>query len=83
MFGRYDCVDPDQGRVKAQPKFKNDYYNVGIEWTPVKIVDLSLVYKHDGGKDGSIGDATARSAAAPPSRAGIYNEMGLFGQFRW
>ncbi len=83
VFGRYDDVKPTDGAFKGQPKFKNTYYNVGIEWTPVKIVNLSLVYKHDAGKDGSIGDSNGTIGGNTAALSGHYDEVGLFGQLRW
>jgi len=89
VFGRYDYVKPYSDAARSA--FHNDYYNVGIEYTPVKIVNLALVYKHDGGSNGTFADANgtiggAFASAGPPVVAvanGAYDEIGLFGQFRW
>ncbi|HEY4113075.1 MAG TPA: hypothetical protein VGM17_03350 [Rhizomicrobium sp.] len=79
VFGRYDRVKP-QSSVGFQPDFTNDYYNAGIEWTPTKIVNLSLVYKHDAGSDGDFTDSNGLIGGLD---SGHYNEIGLFGQVRW
>jgi hypothetical protein len=78
-FGRYDYVKP-QAATGFQPHFNNDYYNLGIEWTPVKIVNLSLVYKHDAGDNGEFTDSNGVIGGVD---SGHYNEIGLFGQVRW
>lgn len=82
LFGRYDSVKPQKG-ILFQPHFTNDYENVGIEWTPTKIVSFSLVYKHDGGHDGSFGDQNGTIGGTSSTTSGAYNEVGIFGQFQW
>ncbi len=44
MFGRYDWVNP---KKDANAKLQDNYFNVGIAFTPYKMVDFALVYKHD------------------------------------
>ncbi len=83
LFGRYDSDTPTKGTTKGQPGFNNDYYNVGIEWTPVKIVNLSLVYKHDAGSNGSIADSNGTIGGTSATTKGAYNEIGIFSQLRW
>lgn len=83
VFGRYDYVKPYSD--VARKGFNNEYYNIGIDYSPAKIVDFSLVYKHDAGANGFFGDAngTIGGTAFAPGNSGTYNEFGLFGQFRW
>jgi hypothetical protein len=88
LFGRYDSDSPTDGTAKNQPKYNNDYYNVGIEWTPTKIVNLALVYKHDAGSDGQYTDSNgaiggSSGGGTGNTTKGAYNEFGLFGQLRW
>jgi hypothetical protein len=83
LFGRYDDAKPTKGTAKGQPDYTNKYYNVGIEWTPTKIVNLSLVYKHDAGSNGSFGDSNGTIGGASATTSGHYDEVGLFGQLRW
>jgi hypothetical protein len=82
IFGRYDSVKPTKG-ILFQPHFTNDYENVGIEWTPTKIVSFSLVYKHDGGHDGDFADSNGTIGGTSTSTSGAYNEIGVFGQVQW
>ncbi len=77
VFGRYDHIEP---RRDALPELKETYYNAGIQWSPVKIVDLAIVYKHDRAHDGTI---TTSNGTIGGLDSGKYNEIGLFGQFRF
>jgi hypothetical protein len=77
VFGRYDHVKPSKDLKSAE---KDDYFNVGINWEPVKIVDLALVYKRDRVDNGAI--ATSNGTIGGLVK-GTYDEIGLFGQFRW
>jgi len=77
-FGRYDWVKP---RKDLFPHVKDNYFNVGIQYSPAKIVDLALVYKRDKADNGSI--ATSNGTIGATGLSGTYNEFGLFGQFRF
>jgi hypothetical protein len=76
VFGRYDWDKPKKN-VFYSPKLTNEYYNIGVDYTAVKGVDLSLVYKHDTAKNGSVSDSNGTIGP----QTGAYNEIGLFGQF--
>jgi hypothetical protein len=78
VFGRYDEVKPSKDLL---PTVKDHYYNVGVQWEPVKIVDLALVYKHDRANDGAIG--TSNGTIGAPLIGGKYDEFGLWGQLRF
>jgi TolA-binding protein len=88
LFGRYDWVRPNKDTSSGK---KDQYFNVGISYEPVKIVDLSLVYKRDT-LDGcpltattcnlSTGNGVIGGTIAG-NRSGAYDEFGLFGQYRW
>ena len=84
IFGRYDSLKPSQS---LHPLLNNTYYNVGIQYEPVKIVDFALLYKHDSIDHGSFGDqnfaTTLPAGVAAANFHGTYDEVGLFGQFRW
>lgn len=87
VFGRYDWVKPTKLSTTT-PDLKNQYYNVGIQWEPVKIVDLALVYKHDQVDNGTYGTQYGTIGGANPTGAltggkGTVNEFGLFGQLRF
>jgi hypothetical protein len=82
IFGRYDWVRPQDN---SHPRVLNTYYNFGISYEPVKIVDFALVYKHDAIDNGVFGDQNF-ATLVPAGRTlieGTYDEVGLFGQFRW
>lgn len=81
VFGRYDFVKPNKDTNSG---LKDDYYNVGISFSPVKIVDFALVYKHEQVEDGSLStsNGTIGSTVAGVG-SGLYNEVGLWGRLRW
>ncbi len=66
VFGRYDYVESSQ---TLAPNHKDNYFNVGLEWSPAKIVDFSLVYKRDKVEDTGLNAPT--------------DEVGIFSRFRW
>lgn len=83
-FGRYDYVRPMSDGTNKW--YENHYYNLGIQYSPTKIVDLALVYKSDVGIDGSFGDSNGTIGGTGwvgGHNSGRYNEIGLFGQVRW
>ena len=84
IFGRYDYVKP-YSQDAAHKAFHNDYYNVGLTYSPAKIVDFSLVYKHDAGSNGYIGDSNGSigGTAFAAGNNGSFNEVGIFGRLRW
>lgn len=77
VFGRYDWVKPN--KITASDR-KDDYFNLGIDYQPVTIVDLSLVYKREKVENGLLATSNGVIGGA---RDGTYDELGLFGQFRW
>jgi hypothetical protein len=83
VFGRYDYVKPYSD--VARRSFENNYYNVGITYSPAKIVDFALVYKHDAGDNGFFGDSngTIGGTAFAAANDGAYDEIGVWGQVRW
>jgi len=85
VFGRYDWVKPTK---ITNDHTKGQYYNVGVQWEPVKIVDLALVYKHDSVDNGLLSTQNGTIGGANPAGSlvgghGTYNEIGLFGQLRF
>jgi hypothetical protein len=99
VFGRYDWVKPNYGlnNFSSMPTgvaHRDQYFNVGVQYSPAKIVDLALVYKHEkvrGGAlsttNGTIGLSSGsivgggNTVLAPAN--GTYDEFGLFGQFKF
>jgi len=85
VFGRYDWIKPTK---LTNDNTKDDYYNMGIQWEPVKIVDLALVYKHERVQNGTLGTQNGTIGGANPAGSltggrGTYDEFGLFGQLRF
>jgi hypothetical protein len=78
VFGRYDWVNP---KDTTTPALVNHYYNIGISYEPVKVVDFALVYKHDTIDNGAFADQNFATTSL--NGAATYDEVGLFGQFRW
>ena len=76
-FGRYDYVKPNKDTVDDK---KDNYFNVGLTYSPAKIVDFSLVYKRDSVENGTL--ATSNGTIGGSDK-GTYDELGLFGQFRF
>jgi hypothetical protein len=77
VFGRYDWVKP---KDTTAPTLANDYFNIGLQYEPVKVVDFSLVYKRDKVSNGTYGDQNGTIGGVPN---GTYDEIGLFGQIKW
>jgi hypothetical protein len=84
VFGRYDSTKPSKDLF---PTLKERYFNVGINFEPVKIVDLAIVYKRDRVDNGYFNPSNAN----PSNNAfqiggqnyGTYSEIGVWGQFRF
>ncbi len=84
VFGRYDWVHPTRDLF---PTLKEHYFNFGLTYSPTKIVDLSLVYKRDQVDNGFFApsDSNPSNFAFPIGgrSQGTYDEIGLFGQWRF
>ncbi|MDE2405685.1 MAG: hypothetical protein KGM17_13540 [Sphingomonadales bacterium] len=92
-FAKYEWAQPNRITV---PSVRDNYFNVGVQYEPVKIVDLALVYKRETVKNGAlstsngvIGCSTSATANAFASTAagclgnGTYDEFGLWAQVRF
>jgi hypothetical protein len=77
VFGRYDYVKPNQ---KTAPSLKDNYYTLGVSYSPAKIVDFALAYKRDKADNGSISTSNGTIGG---SVDGTYDEVGIWAQFRW
>lgn len=77
VFGRFDNVNP---KTKTSPATNENFYTFGFTYSPVKTVDFSLAYKHDGVGHGTISTANGTIGGAVN---GTYNEIGLWGDFQW
>jgi len=80
LFGRYDYVEPNQD---TKTSLDDNYFNVGIAYSPAKIVDFSLVYKRDHAGLDSISTGNGTIGGLTAADSGTYDEVGLFGRFRW
>lgn len=79
VFGRYDWVDPRQLTVHSG---RDNYFNVGISYEPVKIVDFALVYKRDAIDNLNLSTSNG-TIGSTLGHGGTYDEFGLWGQVRW
>ena len=77
VFGRYDDSKPSQ---TLHPSEKVSYFNLGVNYEPVKVIDLALVYKHDNVKGTSVNFADANTTF---TAAGHYDEVGVFAQYKF
>jgi len=80
VFARYDSVATN---TRTAPAKNNEYYTLGLTWSPVKIVDFSLAYKHDAVRGGSFTDANGTIGSATGAQRGTYNEFGVWGNLQW
>lgn len=77
VFGRYDWMKPNSNRA---PTLKDNYFNVGLTYSPAKIVDFSLTYKREKAVNGTLSTSNGTIGG---STNGTYDEIGVFGQMRW
>jgi hypothetical protein len=81
LFGRYDSTKPSQTQA---PSESLEYFNLGVNYEPVKVLDLALVYKHEAVTHApSGGYADANTILAPAGGAGHYDEAGVFAQYKF
>jgi hypothetical protein len=79
VFARYDHTKPSK---TLQPTLKNDYFNVGVEYTAAKTVNIALVYKNEQNKNGGWGTSNLSGGNAATLKD-KYDEIGLFTQFKF
>jgi hypothetical protein len=97
VFARYDWAKPNyhlQNVSSVGVAHRDEYFNVGVQYSPAKIVDLALVYKHERVRGGALSTtngvlglssgsvSTDQGTIFGPAN-GSYDEVGLFGQFRF
>lgn len=78
VFSRYDHVEPNRD---TNPDLKDDYFNAGLEYRPVKPVSLAVVYKRDVVKGGTLGTSNGTIGSAVKGERGTYDEAGVFAQY--
>jgi len=75
VFGRYDWLKPS---TELNPDLKDRYFNVGVNYKPIKEIDLALVYKRDKAENGFLSTSNGMMGGLDQ---GTYDEVGLFTQF--
>ena len=80
VFGKSEFVQPDKAVVFPSASKKDRFFNVGVNFEPVKIVDLALVYKH---YKTTGNNAPAALPVPAVWTSATYDEVGLYGQLRW
>ena len=78
VFGRYDSGKPSQTLI---PSEKINYFNIGLNYEPVKVIDLALVYKHDEAKGTAISYSDANTSFS--GTGSHYDEVGVFAQYKF
>jgi hypothetical protein len=80
VFGRYEFVDPN---AKTAPNKEDQYFTAGIQWSPTKIVDLSLAYKREYVRGGAFSGSNGAIGSTTGPMNGNYSEVGIFGDLQW
>jgi hypothetical protein len=76
-FGRYDWIEPKQD---LSPTLKNNYFNLGVTYSPAKVVDLALIYKHEETENGTLSTSNGTIGGVTD---GSFDEIGVYTQFRF
>jgi hypothetical protein len=74
VFGRYDWAKPNKDTNAA---LKDHYFNAGVNYKPLKEIDLALVYKRDRAENGFLSTSNGTIGGV---NSGTYDEFGLFTQ---
>jgi len=80
LFARYDHVKPSKSLNSA---LKDDYFNVGLSYSPIENIDLALVYKYETVDNGSLGTANGTIGGPSGTTDGRYSEIGVWGQVKF
>jgi hypothetical protein len=83
VFGRYDHAKLSKD---VAPNLKDDYFNIGVAYKPLKTIDLALVYKNEKVKNGtnSISGADANGSytiGGANAQDGHFDEVGFYAQW--
>jgi hypothetical protein len=83
VFGRYDHTKLSKD---VAPNLKDDYFNIGVAYKPLKTIDLALVYKNEQVKGGqtSISGADANGSytiGGLGAQDGHFDEVGFYAQW--
>jgi len=82
-FGRYDHAKLSKD---VAPDLKDDYFNIGVAYKPLKTIDLALVYKNEKVKNGTntISGADANGSytiGGASAHDGHFDEVGFYAQW--
>lgn len=75
LFGRYDGANPSK---TLNPALKYKYYNLGVQWKPVKAVTGALAYKYADVEGGTVSTSNGTIGSNKAGFKGKYNEIGLW-----
>lgn len=76
-FGRYDYVKPQR---TTAPTFNDNFFNVGLSYSPIKPLDFALVYKRDTVNNGLF---TTADGVIGGVHTGTYDEIGVYTQVKF
>lgn len=78
VFGRYDRAKLSKDLA---PSLKDNYFDVGLQASPIKNVQVALVYKHEKMDGGPVGGFFPTTNGSSFNEAdGTYNEVGIWTQ---
>ena len=86
VFGRYDNAKLSKD---VAPNLKDEYFNLGVAYRPIKPVDFALVYKNERVNNGSntISGGNAGGSytigGANGTRSGKFDEFGVYAWYRF
>ncbi|MEJ0005546.1 MAG: hypothetical protein WDM77_03955 [Steroidobacteraceae bacterium] len=86
VFARYDDLKLSED---VAPNLKDEYFNAGVSYKPIKAVDLALVYKNEKVTNGSTAISGADAGASysiggvSGTTGGTFSEVGLYLQYRF
>ncbi len=87
IFGRFDNAKLSKD---VAPKLEDEYFNIGVDFNPIKPLDVALVYKYEKVSNGAttiggVGDAGASYTigGANASTSGTFNEGAVYVSYRF
>jgi hypothetical protein len=86
LFGQYWDANPSKD---LNPNLKGNYYNLGVQWKPVKALTAALAYKYaevkggiiKAGQGGTVSTGNGTIGSTVPGAKGTYNEIGFWFSF--